>query len=93
MMSINDIVKIFTDRGERVVVIMPDHEPVVVMPLAEYESLQVAADSMPRAFTTRVKHQANTPVYQSEPPIEPVEPLGASQLGEDSYFPEPIDED
>ena len=90
MMNINDIVKIFTDRGERVVVIMPDHEPVVVMPLVEYESL--LPDTRQKTFNQPADYQS-PPVYESNMPIEPVEPLGGSQLSDDQYFPEPIDED
>lgn len=67
-------------RGERVVIIMPSAEPVVLLPLAEYEKL---LQSVPAEAD--LLNQAGR-----EPVLEDISPLAGSVADDDQYYPEPL---
>ncbi len=67
-------------RGERVVVVMPAAEPVVLLPLAEYEKLLQSVPAEANLLNPADK----------EPILEDISPLAGSVADDDQYYPEPL---
>lgn len=100
-LDLNQIVKLFTRRGERVVVILPEGEPVVLVPLSEYEKMSVA-----RPASERAAHRLHDKPTPAAPPtggakpsavaapaesLEPVDPPQGGLADDDQYYPEPLE--
>ncbi len=81
-MSNLDLAKLsfLLQRGERVVVIMPAAEPVVLLTLAEYEKLLQAAPA-----ETNLLSPAG-----EEPVLEDISPLAGLVADDDQYYPEQL---
>ena len=96
LVDLEKLTRVFARTGERVVLVIPGQEPVVLVPLADYEKLHLAK---PRAISTPVtngakpvpltpKHQASVPAGT---PVEAVDPIQGGVESDDQYFPEPLD--
>ncbi len=93
----DQLVRVFGRSGERVVLVLPGQEPVVLVPLKEYDALTAAtlagsSRNTPKlaAVQAEVKLQ---PLSAAAPakPLEVVDPLQGGLPGDDQYFPEPLD--
>lgn len=72
-------------RGERVVLVLPQGDPVVLMPVAEYERL------VPRLSPTQPKKNNNPkPTPRTSQQLEQVDPQQGSLSDDDQYYPEPL---
>lgn len=95
LIDLERIQKVFTRRGERVVLIMPDSEPVVLVPLNEYE--QFSQSKLPltnpgnRIQTKATRNQVKpAPASANTANPELVDPLQGGLEDDDQYFPEPL---
>jgi len=92
--DLNEFYRLFLARGERVVVVMPGHEPIVLLPLSQYESL---ADNLPATAHRQPKlrptknETASKPTHPAVQSLEAVDPLQGQLPGDDQYFPEPLE--
>lgn len=77
-LNLEQIYRIFKRRGERVVLILPNGEPVVMLPLADYENLSGSG----------LGHQRPK---SDENNLELIDPMQGGVEGDDQYFPEPLD--
>ncbi|MBI5465752.1 MAG: hypothetical protein HY974_00485 [Candidatus Kerfeldbacteria bacterium] len=91
--DLNELVRLFTSRGEKVVVIIPGHEPVVLLPLAQYDQLTGVAKSQinPKLVGSPGKKLGGQPAKPSAGQLEAVDPPQGSLEGDDQYFPEPLE--
>lgn len=97
MASLVDLAKlqqIFSRRGERVVILLPDSEPVVLVPLMEYERLVGGA---PRASQPKLagketeQKQISKGNSAPNPKLEAIDPPQGALADDDQYFPEPLE--
>lgn len=93
LVDLERIQKIFARRGERVVLIMPDSEPVVLVPLNEYEQFSQAR--LPLAVNANQAKNTKNPIKASQPSakasaLEVVDPLQGGLEDDDQYYPEPL---
>jgi hypothetical protein len=103
--DLEQLSRVFARRGERVVLVLPQGEPVVLVPLSEYE--QLARD--PRAVTPRGQPSPFQPLQPrrgpgrppasrpqpiqpaAQEPPEAIDPPQGNLLDDDAYFPEPLE--
>ncbi len=91
-LDLEKIQRIFTRRGERVVLVLPSGEAVVLVPLTEYEQL------VPGPKPTAQPQPAVTPAPRRGPgrppavhPLEAIDPPQGQLPDDDQYFPEPLE--
>ena len=81
----------FLTSGERIVVVIPGQEPVVLVSLAEYEKLtNVKAQPAKTREVKQTKPQAKSMVEAKTDEVEAVDPLPGALEDDDQYFPEPM---
>lgn len=90
IVDLERIKKIFARRGEKVVLIMPESEPVVLVPLTEYENL--SQGKLPPGKTQPAVQAKPTVIQKQAQPDLPeiVDPLQGGLEDDDQYFPEPL---
>lgn len=88
--------RVFLRHGERVVIIGSDGEPLVLVPLDEYESMmkakpvKPAAEHQPkRANAAEIASPKVAPKTQAA--LEPVDPPQGALKDDDQYYPEPLE--
>jgi len=92
--DLNELARIFSRRGEKVVVILPDSEPVVLLPLSEYEKITTLQRTLPlKSAKTKIspKPIMENSIAKSEDKLEAVDPLQGALPDDDQYFPEPLE--
>lgn len=89
--------KLFLERGERVVLVPPQGEPLVLVPLSQYEQLlgkghAVSAEtrSKPPARRPAAPTTPATPPSEASSALEPIDPPQGALQDDDQYFPEPL---
>lgn len=89
--DLEKIQKVFARRGERVVLVLPDSEPLVLVPLSEYEQFGQAKLPLNPAETKNKKPAPAQPKPSAKTEtIEQVDPLQGGLEDDDQYFPEPL---
>ena len=96
--DLEQLARIFGRRGERVVLVLPQGEPVVLVPLSEYEQLTLGAKgSKPIPMAVPANPQGRRgpgrpPVVRpSGDSLEQIDPLQGQLTDDDAYFPEPLE--
>lgn len=98
LIDFEKIAKVFNRRNEKVVVVVPGMEPVVLVPLAQYDELTNKPSSLKAGESVaktavkpnnQVKHQPQLPP-KPVAPVEPIDPLQGGLEDDDQYFPEPL---
>lgn len=95
-LDLEQLNRIFSQRGERVILIMPEGEPVVLVPLSEYEQLRKAGGLVAKLPNKDIKNQPkqaqvfknNQQSKQDE--LEAIDPPAGALIDDDQYFPEPL---
>ena len=85
------LAKVFTRRGERVVLVVPGMEPVVLVPLSEYERLTSGEQGQNR--TGELKGSKSRPKPSAQTKFgspEQIDPLPGGLEDDNQYFPEPL---
>ena len=91
LIDIERLQKIFGRKGEKVVIVVPGQDPVVLVPLTEYEQYE-QGKRPPTAGEPKVNkppQKPQTPAPKLQTP-EPVDPLQGGLEDDDQYFPEPL---
>jgi len=91
--DLNELARIFTSRGEKVVVVLPGHEPVVILPLAQYDQLVGNSVRLPNPKLSSAPGKKSVNPASSVPAqkLEAIDPPQGSLEGDDQYFPEPLE--
>ncbi|MFH1866493.1 MAG: hypothetical protein ABIJ81_00175 [Patescibacteria group bacterium] len=77
--DLGKLIERLASQGERVIII-GQGEPMVILPLNEYEKLK---QFNPSLFNERVAER-------STPQLESIDPLSSPLPDDDQYFPEPL---
>lgn len=95
-LNLERLAKLFSHRGEKVVVVLPSGEAVVLVPLGEYEKL-VAAKPLPAVSEVRERRNGGRPATRPEGAtkapnsLEAVDPPQGALPDDDQYYPEPLE--
>ncbi|HAO81179.1 MAG TPA: hypothetical protein DEA87_00665 [Candidatus Veblenbacteria bacterium] len=91
LIDIERLQKIFGRKGEKVVIVVPGQDPVVLVPLTEYEQYEQGkrppTAGEPKVNKPPQKPQSIVPKLQTP---ESVDPLQGGLEDDDQYFPEPL---
>lgn len=94
LVDIERLQKIFGRKGEKIVLVVPGQDPVVLVPLTEYENYSETKKTntdevkgKPKIVQTAKPATVASP--KSEAP-EVVDPLAGGLEDDDQYFPEPL---
>ena len=96
LIDIERLQKIFGRKGEKIVLVVPGQDPVVLVPLTEYEQYGQSKHTPPVG-----EPKTNKPPVKPQPPVKPteapkaeapeiVDPLVGGVEDDDQYFPEPL---
>jgi hypothetical protein len=90
--DLNELARIFTSRGEKVVVVLPGYEPVVILPLKQYDQLvsnqiRTTNPKLSASLKKSVNPVKSAPVQK----LEAIDPPAGSLESDDQYFPEPLE--
>ncbi|MDP3986568.1 MAG: hypothetical protein U1C53_01925 [Candidatus Veblenbacteria bacterium] len=91
LIDLEQLNRVFMNRGERPVLVLPGREPLVVVPLSEYERLVQGAPKRGPAKSAIVSQ--DKPQLEAKPvapTVELVDPLQGGVTDDDQYFPEPL---
>lgn len=94
-LDLERLARLFTRRGERVVVVLPSGDPVVLLSLPEYEKL--TSRGAPTVIEPpRDKRGSGRPAPPSAPAtpsssVEAVDPPQGGMADDDQYYPEPLE--
>lgn len=91
--------RLFLSRGERVVIIGSNGEPLVLVPLDEYENMATRRPNRPNAEQSKrvnVKPAAPEiaplkPQPKAQANLEAVDPQQGAVQDDDQYYPEPLE--
>lgn len=89
--DIERLQKVFGGKGERIVIVVPGQEPLVMLPLNEYE--QISAGKKTQVNKSAETKAGKLQLGQQQPkPDAPelVDPLSGGLTDDDQYFPEPL---
>ena len=99
-LDLERVSRLFLRRGERVVVVLPSGEHVVLVPLPEYEKL-VQGSSRPAAGEAPRERRGKSgrgsepgsanPTAKPRGDLEVVDPPQGGLKDDDQYFPEPLE--
>lgn len=87
--DLNQLLGLVARRGERVIVVVPGQEPIVLVPVSEYERLMAGTVAQPvpeKSSSQRVKTPPAAPKT-----LEAVDPPQGSLTDDDQYYPEPLE--
>lgn len=99
LIDFEKIAKVFTRHNERVVVVVPGMEPVVLVPLNQYDELVSHKQPSQKPADQANKAPAKPAVPVNKPPqtqqpkphqLEQIDPLQGGLDDDDQYFPEPL---
>jgi len=91
MINLEDLLRIFTARGEKVVVVPPQGDLAVILPLTEYDKLRNHAETaVVKVAPSLVGSLNNAKIHKEQ--MELIDPTVNSITNDDQYFPEPIEE-
>ncbi len=95
------IAQLFARRGERVILVLPQGEMVVLVPLAEYEKMVTGENRVPINNSVTVRRSKANPTANANTapkaplaaanPLEAVDPLQGALTNDDQYYPEPLE--
>ena len=88
--DLDQLARLFSRRGERVVLVLPSGEVVVLVPLTEYEQLVPAVAKAP-VPPRRSPGRPPTARAASPAPLEAIDPPQGQLPDDDEYFPEPLE--
>lgn len=95
-LDLEQINRIFSQRGEKVVLIMSEGEPVVLIPLSEYEQSRKFSGLVAKVPNKDIKNQPRqAQVFKnnqsaSQDRLEAIDPPEGALMDDDQYFPEPL---
>lgn len=95
-LDLEQINRIFSQRGEKVVLIMPEGEPIVLVPLSEYEQLRKSGGLIAKLSNKDIKNQPKqAQVFKNnqqsgQDGLEAIDPPAGALMDDDQYFPEPL---
>lgn len=100
-LDLERIAQLFARRGERVVLVLPQGELIVLVPLAEYEKLVAGSGTAAAGVGPTVRRHKPSPTVPSTMPtktytpaanpLETVDPPQGTLTNDDQYYPEPLD--
>lgn len=87
LVDIEEILRIAGQNNTKVVLVVPGKEPVVMLPLSQYESTKNKPVKVPSQSTAKsVKKETN-----NSEPVESIDPIKGAVDSDDEYFPEPLE--
>jgi non-homologous end joining protein Ku len=95
-LDLEQLNRIFSRRGEKVVLVMPEGEPMVLVPLTEYEQSRKSDSLVAKIPNKDIKNQPKqAQVFKNSQPtnqdgLEAIDPPQGALMDDDQYFPEPI---
>ncbi len=94
LVDLAELKRILGRKGERVVVVVPGQEPIVLLSLTEYEQLSGGggkAGARPQA-NGNSRAAAPRPASAADPAkLEAIDPPQGTVTDDDQYYPEPLE--
>ncbi len=103
LVDLDQLARIFGRQGERVVLVLPSGDSVVLVPLSEYEQLVGGTRAQAKPVTLEAQPRRSPGRRPAPKPIEPmpaqtksespesIDPLQGGLSDDDQYFPEPLE--
>ncbi len=87
LVDIEEILRIAGQDNTKVVLVVPGKEPIVMLPLSQYDLIKPKTTKQPnQTIIKSTKKETNT-----HETIEKIDPIKGAVNGDDEYFPEPLE--
>lgn len=88
--DIDEILRIAGQNNTKVVLVVPGKEPVVLLPLSEYEQITSGTSKLLKSSNETVKKESKKPLTQPKN-IENIDNPSSMVESDDEYYPEPLE--
>ena len=88
--DIERLQKAFGSKGERIVIVVPGQEPLVMVPLNEYEQMSSGKKAPGKANEPKANRSEVKPAPPKISLPESIDPLQGGLADDNQYFPEPL---